>query len=180
MDITDDTSSPFSNEAIDINLIPHAELLDYQPLEPNKLKVSYIGNTIFYLVLSLVLVGLYFSGIDFVQDYWQYCIGVVLVFYILSMVMSKMAFQHKGYLLREKDVAYKNGLIWRSITALPFNRVQHCEVSQGPIERYFDLASIKVFTAGGSASDLTITGLTKEKADSMKSYILNKTSHEEE
>jgi len=82
--------------------------------------------------------------------------------------------------MRQNDIIFKTGLLWQKEIALPFNRVQHCEVAQGPIERIFNLSELKVFTAGGASSDLNIPGLSPEEAKSMKEFIVNKTIIDEE
>ena len=66
------------------------------------------------------------------------------------------------------------GRRWRKTVLLPFNRVQHAEVSSGPLQRKFGLASLKFFTAGGSSVDLKIDGLMKERAEEIRSFIMEK------
>lgn len=85
-----------------------------------------------------------------------------------------------GYAIRNRDILFKKGWLWKSNTMIPFNRVQHCEVNQNPIERYFGLAKLKVFTAGGTSSDLSISGLTPAKAEQLKHYITTQTAHDQE
>lgn len=172
--------SSFSNDQVHLEDIPQIELLEYSLLEENKLKVDLINTVIFYAILSGVLFLLYTFGVDYVSDYGFFVFLLLGVFLLLSLVLVYFGFRKKGYAVRERDIAYKEGLIWRSTTVLPYNRVQHCEVNQGPIERFFDLAELKIYTAGGSSSDLTISGLKRDKADRIKDFILNKTTDEEE
>ena len=89
------------------------------------------------------------------------------------------AFTFKGYAFRQKDISYKTGWLWRSITTVPFNRVQHCEVSQGVMDRYFGLAKLKIFTAGGSSSDVVVPGLRLDQATDLKDFILEKIKEDE-
>ena len=49
-------------------------------------------------------------------------------------------------------------------------------IDQGPIERQFGLSKLKIFTAGGGASDMSIPGLDPETANALKEYIVSKTS----
>ena len=99
---------------------------------------------------------------------------------IFSFVTTIFGFKRKKYALREKDIIYQAGLFWRNYTVLPFSRIQHVEVHQGPIERIFDLGKLKVYTAGGSSSDLAISGLAMDTAQSIKHFILNKSNSDEE
>ena len=47
----------------------------------------------------------------------------------------------------------------RRVTTVPFNRVQHAAVNTGPLDRYFGLARLEVYTAGGQTADLSLEGL---------------------
>jgi len=60
------------------------------------------------------------------------------------------------------------------VTAIPFNRIQHVETSSDPLDRKFDLATLQLFTAGGSSGDLKIDGLGKDVAEQLRAFILKK------
>jgi hypothetical protein len=80
----------------------------------------------------------------------------------------------QGYVLRDKDILFRKGVIWRSVTAVPFNRIQHVESSNTPLDRKYDLATLQIFTAGGSSGDLKIEGLDKDVAENLRIFILGK------
>ena len=80
----------------------------------------------------------------------------------------------KGYAIRERDIIYKSGVFWRTVTAIPFNRIQHVEKSSTPLDRRFQLASLQIFTAGGSGGDLKIHGLSAKKTEKLRFFILEK------
>ena len=98
------------------------------------------------------------------------------------MVIARIliTFPYKGYAIRQRDIIYKKGWLWKSVTTVPFNRVQHCDIKQGLIERQFNLSSLNVYTAGGQNSDLTIPGLEFEMAEKYKAFILKTISSDEE
>ena len=79
-----------------------------------------------------------------------------------------------GYAVRNKDIIYKSGVFWHTVTAIPYNRIQHVEKSSTPLDRRFDIASLQLFTAGGSGGDLKIHGLPVETAESLRVFILEK------
>ena len=80
----------------------------------------------------------------------------------------------KGYAIRDKDIIYKSGVFWHTVTAIPFNRVQHVEKSSTPLERYLELATLQLFTAGGAGGDLKIHGLSANNAEKLRVFILEK------
>jgi membrane protein YdbS with pleckstrin-like domain len=100
--------------------------------------------------------------------------SVFVVLLVWRLVIVHLAFPKKGYLLREHDVSYRSGLLIYKLTSIPFNRIQHVEVSQNIVEKSVGLSSVKVFTAGGSLSDLSIPGLLPDKAHQIESFLLSK------
>ena len=171
----------FSNSQINPSGLPDIRGLQFKGLQRDYLLVDLIGSTIFWLFLgggAAVVIAI-FCGTW--PEWLSFLAMVALVSLILlSYVATILGFRRKKYALREKDIIYKRGWLWRSVTVVPFNRVQHAEVQQGPIDRLFDLSKLKVYTAGGSGSDLAIGGLLPDEANRMKFFIMNKTASEEE
>ena len=53
------------------------------------------------------------------------------------------------------------------------------EVNQGVISKIIGLSSVKIYTAGGSYSDLSIPGLPEDKAQQLKSFLSEQISRHE-
>jgi len=162
--------------------LPQIELLAYQPLELEYRKVLLIGRTIFLLIMAGILIAFIFTAPSElkIKEYTFVAIALFLIYTLWTYVATYKRFAFKSYALREKDIVYKTGWLWRQVTTVPFNRVQHVSIDQGPIERNFNLSKLKIYTAGGSASDITIPGLRPETADFLKEFIVKKTQDEEE
>lgn len=179
--ISTDSATPFSNIQVQVENLPTIESLVGNKLDKGYLLVVLITSFLFWTIL---LGAAYFflleNPIDLPKEYHSYILGALALLALSMLVINYLGFFKKSYSIRTKDLIYSTGLFWRSITTIPFNRVQHCEVKQGPIERMFDLAQIRVFTAGGSQSDLTIPGLKPDQAKSIKEFILNKTAKSDE
>jgi uncharacterized protein len=99
---------------------------------------------------------------------------------VVSVGFAFISVRYQGYLLRQHDISFKSGFISRTNTTIPFNRIQHVEVNQSLVDRWLTLASLKVFTAGGSQSDLMIPGLHQTRANQLKQYLLGKMDNSEE
>ena len=80
----------------------------------------------------------------------------------------------KGWAMRELDLVYRSGVLWRAEHAVPFNRVQHVETASTPLDRAFDVATLHLYTAGGSGSDLTIHGLAADVAERLRLFVLER------
>ena len=79
-------------------------------------------------------------------------------------------FARRGYAVRERDITYQTGWLVRNTITVPYVMVQHSELSQGPVSRWFGLNHIKLFTAGGSGN-LRIAGLQEERAQALREVI---------
>lgn len=171
----------FENGQLDVAGLPQYEASAYHELERAYLKVMYIGTGLFALI-PLIPIIIFLTA----EGHWDnlkmvsifLAIWAVLAVFILALVRPR--FNQKGYAVRAKDIAYKKGLITRHITTIPFNRVQHCDVAQGPISRYFGLSKLNIYTAGGSNSDVSIPGLSKDTAEKLMDYVLQKTLQSDE
>jgi membrane protein YdbS with pleckstrin-like domain len=80
--------------------------------------------------------------------------------------------QRVAYALREHDVGFRWGLLFRHTVIQPLSRIQHIELKRGPIERSAGLATLQVFSAGGGAHTFEIPGLPVEQAQGLRQFIL--------
>ncbi len=76
-----------------------------------------------------------------------------------------------GYREEEDELHIRHGVWIRVRTAVPFGRVQHIDVAQGPIERRFGLARLILHTAGTRSAQLPLPGLTQSEAEKMRDRI---------
>ena len=56
-------------------------------------------------------------------------------------------------------------------TVVPFGRVQHIDVDRGPIERYYGIATLQLYTAGSHGDVVTLSGLSHDDALAMRETI---------
>ncbi|HET7323452.1 MAG TPA: PH domain-containing protein, partial [Halococcus sp.] len=71
----------------------------------------------------------------------------------------------------EDAVVLERGVFTRVTSVVPFVRVQHVDTQRGPVERLAGLSSVVVYTAGSRGADVTIPGLTPERADTMQAQL---------
>ena len=170
----------FSNMVLLPENLPETAPDDFNRLDKRYLKIIFIRIAIFALLLSGGFISfLIFSDEILPGLILAAIIAVIAVLILYSITISVLGFPRKGYLLRERDISYKTGIIYYKQISVPFNRIQHVEVSQGILAKMFDLSSIKIFTAGGNASDLAIPGLSVPDAQKLKAFISEKISRNE-
>ncbi|MEQ8704757.1 MAG: PH domain-containing protein [Phaeodactylibacter sp.] len=170
----------FQNTQLSIEALPSVAEVDWQGLDKAYLRVDLIGLWFF----RLVVLGLFLAYSYFVTDFpagirWSIA-GLWVFLLLLATLLRYLGFRIKGYAVRQHDLMYRRGLLFRTVTVVPFTRIQHSEVEQGVIERQFGLSSLSVFTAGGSQSDLAIPGLKREDAERIRNFLAQKLASDEE
>ena len=163
----------FENSQITLEGLPSVDDIDWQPLHKSQALQVCIARLFLPVILTAVLVASMFVPNITVAPL---PVGflVVGVFSLLFLGWPFIAVRYKGVASRDKDIAYKTGVVFRKVTAIPFNRIQHVETSHGPLDRKFGTASLQLFTAGGSSGDLQIHGLEAQNAENLRAYILDK------
>ncbi|MER6250080.1 PH domain-containing protein [Streptomyces sp. NPDC001584] len=74
------------------------------------------------------------------------------------------------YAERADDLLISRGVLWREETVVPYGRMQLVEVTSGPLERRFGLASVQLHTAA-AASDAKIPGLVPAEAERLRDRL---------
>lgn len=71
---------------------------------------------------------------------------------------------HTRYRLDDDGLQIARGVYWRTVTHVPRSRVQHTDVSQGPLERGYGLGTLVIYTAGTDHAMVRLPGLAHETA----------------
>lgn len=80
-------------------------------------------------------------------------------------------YRHWGYAMRVDRLRIVRGYMYHRDTVVPFGRIQHIDVEQGPIQRRYDLATLIVHTAGNHNSTVSLPGLLHVDALAMRETI---------
>jgi membrane protein YdbS with pleckstrin-like domain len=164
----------FTNIAVDTAGLPDARELELTPMAPAYRREVITQLLIIFTPIFVVswlphLLPIRPPTLALVLE--SLPAGVLALAAVCTWIALKQA-KVKGYALRQHDIVYRKGLVFRKTIALPFNRVQHIEVASGPLQRLFGLASLKFFTAGGSGVDLRMDGLAATDAERLREYLL--------
>ncbi len=79
-------------------------------------------------------------------------------------------FQAWGYLERDEDLEVRRGVMVQRLSVVPYGRMQFVEITTGPVERLFGLATVKLHTAA-AASDARIPGLHPDEAARLRDRL---------
>jgi membrane protein YdbS with pleckstrin-like domain len=138
------------------------------PLHPDSVKVVRIGWAIAMLPL-LVGAGVLESA-DLLPR-GSVLVPVLLVAIGIVLRVPLRRYKARGYRLEADRLRVVRGLLFRRDTVVPFGRVQHIDVEQGPIERLYGLGRLVLHTAGNHNSSVTLPGLAHGDALAMRDAI---------
>ena len=149
------------------------------PLDLRQINVLRIRAAIFGLLPLVLLVIADFVLNDVLNQPLGLGIGLGLFVYAgLTLVFPRRRYRCWGYRQGEHGIRIVSGLLIRKETVVPYNRVQHIDVSRGPIERVNGLATLILHTAGNYNSTVDLPGLALEDANRMRDDIRGDIIHE--
>jgi len=163
----------FENPEIPLEALPDAESPGWEALHPRYVRCLQLQLFLVALApfIPATIISIFATGPLVVKSMmWM----VVLVVAVTLVSWPAIAVPRRGYVVRDKDILFRSGVIFRSVTAVPYNRIQHVETSSTPFDRKFGIASLQLFTAGGTGGDLKIGGLGKDVAEQLRIYVLDK------
>ena len=138
------------------------------PLHPNYVKLVRLGTGLF--VLPLVLAALGFEVAN-VLPRGAFLAPVALLALYLVIRTPLRRYHARGYQMGGDRLRVVRGLIFRSDTVVPFGRVQHIDVHQGPFERAYGLGTLVLHTAGNHNASVSLPGVGHDQAMAMREEI---------
>ncbi len=144
-------------------------------LDPRWVTVQRIHAAILVAVVSVVgVITLWITS-----GSWLAGLLLVLLWMLLSAAVAwqmyrwpPIAYRFASYRVDGDGLEIARGVHWQTITNVPRSRVQHTDVSQGPIERRYGLGTLIVYTAGTEHSRVTLPGLDFTMARRLRTHLL--------
>jgi len=138
------------------------------PLHPNYVKVVRLNTMVFALPFVIAAIVLEFAGF---LPRGAFLLPMLLVALWLIIRVPLRRYHARGYQMGDDRLRVVRGLIFNSDTIVPFGRVQHIDVHQGPIERGYGLATLVLHTAGTHNAAVSLPGLAHADALAMREDI---------
>ena len=103
---------------------------------------------------------------------WGLLVGAALpILLYLVLWAPPRRYRAWGYVMDSEELQVGRGVWTRVHTVVPLDRVQHIDVSQGPLERMLGICSLVLHTAGTLHSQIVVPGLTRATAERMRDEI---------
>lgn len=148
-------------------LEPWPDTVNWQPICTDLIWVELIRlGVVVAIGLAVTAVGWALSG------HWLFglAVAVAVLLGVWRAIAIVRAVRAWGYAERENDLLVRHGLLVRRLSIVPYSRMQFVDVSAGPLERAFDLATVQLHTAA-AASDARVPGLRPAEASRLRDRL---------
>ncbi len=152
---------------------------DFQPFDPRWITVERIGGAIAWAMLLMMFIGILIAvgvGTGGATVWFFLClaVGIVALGWLAWLQWQFPVWQHErsGWRMAECGLEIRKGVWFRSELTIPKARVQHTDVSQGPLLRRYDLAKLIVHTAGTKEASIEIPGLRHATACQLRDQLI--------
>lgn len=151
----------------------------FYPIDPRNITLDRIVGLIFtgvVLVGAIVsLVVFFFSQSSIGWLFWSLVGGavvLVLALTVLSYVWPSIEYRHTRWRQDDQGLEIRRGVFWQHQISVPTARLQHVDVSQGPLQRNFGLGTLTVHTAGTANASVELGGLSFETATALRDELM--------
>ena len=149
-----------------------------RPLDPRWIPVQRIRGAVFVAVLAMVsfvaAMVLWIASRMLVAGLVLLPVWAIAVAAVAwhAYRWPAIAYRHASYRVDAHGLEILRGVYWRTVTNVPRSRVQHTDVSQGPLERRYGLGTLVVYTAGTLHSQVNLSGLDFTVASRVRAHLL--------
>jgi len=148
-------------------LDPWPQTVQWRPVSPKMVVIEVIVRTIWTVIFLVATLIAWSAG----APLWVVIVGgVITATTLIGLYFGVRAIQSYGYAERERDLLVRHGRLIRRLSIVPYARMQFVDVTVGPMERLFGLATVRLHTAA-AASDATVPGLEAPEATRLRDRL---------
>jgi membrane protein YdbS with pleckstrin-like domain len=151
-------------------LEPWPDAVDWRPVSPRLVwveELQLLGGTV--PVLAACALGWAALGDPLSTLAGLAGLAVVVVAAARAVLIPRVV-RAWGYAERQRDLLVRHGRLVRRLSIVPYARMQFVDVSAGPLERAFRLATVQLHTAA-AASDARVPGLAPAEASRLRDRL---------
>jgi len=141
----------------------------WQPVSP---QLRRMRRTVLASLAALVLVvGLVLTAV-FAVPRGLTALGVVAVLLLVGFGWWAIGRNARfwGYAERDEDLYIKHGALFRELVAVPYGRMQFVDITAGPVEQLYGIATVHLHTAS-PRTNARIPGLTADEASRLRDRL---------
>lgn len=144
--------------------------------DPTDVPWTYASRRLIPARLSLVVLGAVVALVVVLRNargmgaaLWFVVAGIAVATGWLVWLVWRQVTAH-AWAEREDDLIVKRGRLFRSVTVVPYGRMQYVEVSAGPVARALGIARVQLHTAS-PGTDAHLSGVPADEAARLRDRL---------
>ncbi|HVT12207.1 MAG TPA: PH domain-containing protein [Fimbriimonadaceae bacterium] len=146
-----------------------------RPIHPAIRKVWLFSNVMTFGSLAIVTSLMEFGFLKAVEASWRFPIFMPVLWIGIgawSASFVKRQWQAWRYEVTDHEVILSWGVWYQVKRFVPRDRIQHVDITSGPIARKFGLAHVHLYVAGAHGAVGGIPGLTPSEAEDLRAMLV--------
>ncbi|MYI76767.1 MAG: PH domain-containing protein [Gammaproteobacteria bacterium] len=166
----------FNNPEVEIKNIARVGDVQWRKVSARLVTRNTLRNGFTWAIFVLLFIGLMIPGwipadVLFLNPFGIVLLSLASAFIVVCVIWPIFEVSQRGFVVREHDFLYKQGILFTRTFAIPFARIQHAETTVSIFDRVVNLGALKLYTAGAQSVFL---GFEKDYAHSLRTHILDR------
>ncbi len=149
----------------------------FNPVKRALATVRRISLTIFFLIVAAPLIVMTQILEDFPQPLLYAALACVGLLWLYFLWLIGRQVRNLAWAQAEHDFLIRRGAFFRSMTIVPYGRIQYVDIYQGPVLRFMGIATIKLSTASAH-TDAKLEGVPVDEAARLRDVLAQRGSAE--
>lgn len=169
-------SQPVSSQPVPAQSVPEPQ---WVPAASRYLTVRFV-HTISALAfpilagVALYCAGAFFGGPEVLRIVGVAVIAVFGLWGLWWLLTTPRRTRALGYALESNHLMARRGIVFRSMSSMPYGRIQYVDVDSGPLERMCGVARLTVRTAGTTTGTMVLFGIPLNVAEELRTDLVRR------
>lgn len=170
------SSQPVSSPPVSSQAVPEPQ---WVPAASGYLTVRFI-HTISALAfpilagVAMYCAGAFFGGPEALRLVGLAVIAVFGLWGLWWLLTTPRRTRALGYALEPNHLMARRGIVFRSMSSMPYGRIQYVDVDSGPLERMCGVARLTVRTAGTTTGTMVLFGIPLNVAEELRADLVRR------
>ena len=167
---------PVSSQPVPAQAVPEPQ---WVPAASGYLTVRFV-HTISALALPILAgvavycAGAFFGGPEVLRIVGLVVVAVFGVWGLWWILTTPRRTRALGYALESNHLMARRGIVFRSMSSMPYGRIQYVDVDSGPLERMCGVARLTVRTAGTTTGTMVLFGIPLNVAEELRADLVRR------
>lgn len=169
-------SQPVSSQPVPPQSVPEPQ---WVPAASGYLTVRFV-HTISALAfpilagIALYCAGVFFGGPEVLRIAGLAVVAVFGLWGLWWILTTPRRTRALGYALESNHLMARRGIVFRSMSSMPYGRIQYVDVDSGPLERMCGVARLTVRTAGTTTGTMVLFGIPLNVAEELRADLVRR------